>query len=556
MKTRYHKVVTTSEKNRISRQSRLKQFQQTSFNTQELIRLQRKILKFSSSPQMSYSDRLLLDYSNPAMNGVKVETYDPRFKVDYLLHNLFRKILLPTTDVSALDRAALNSFFKGERTCLRTNRRMQSYPRFDEELHSFVIKVQDMIRHILGPLALDQVLALSKFSQGATFDLPLMASKSIWKYNFDNPSCTLETARSLAHYLNSDNGITGIQGPLQLCRGNRVLTVPKSNTTNRTIAAEPTLNMFFQLGVGRYMKRRLRRFGVDLSDQTKNQRLALSGSIDGKLATIDLENASNSLAYETVKLLLPSDWFALLDTLRSPEGKLPNGKFHKYRMFSSMGNGFTFELESLIFYCISKVASGELGSEVSVYGDDIICSSSCSTEVIRWLSFFGFKTNNDKTFTTGYFRESCGKHYYFGEDVSPFFVRKIPSSFDCFLLHNNIVRWMQLDGYEDIRLAEAREYVLSLLPEDSRIFGPDGMGDGHLLNLESDSYKPRLKYSRALGGLTFKSFIRSPSSYIYDGGRGALCASLLGGTKNMPLSSYPSNTEKVVLAKMSTEQRW
>lgn len=98
--------------------------------------------------------------------------------------------------------------------------------------------------------------------------------------------------------------------------GNKVTTVPKNSKTNRVIAIEPGINLWFQLSVGEMISRRLARYGVDTHDQTRNQRLAYEGSKSNSLATIDLSSASDSVSLEVVRQLLPPDWFEAMDCMR------------------------------------------------------------------------------------------------------------------------------------------------------------------------------------------------------------------------------------------------
>jgi hypothetical protein len=62
---------------------------------------------------------------------------------------------------------------------------------------------------------------------------------------------------------------------------------------------------------------------------------------------------------------------------------------------------------------------------VRTYGDDIIVPVRYVRSVVSELETFGFKVNASKSFWTGYFRESCGKDYYKGEDVSVVRVRRV-----------------------------------------------------------------------------------------------------------------------------------
>jgi hypothetical protein len=156
--------------------------------------------------------------------------------------------------------------------------------------------------------------------------------------------------------------------------GSRITTVPKTGLTDRTIAIEPLMNVFLQLGVNRYFTRRLKKlWKYDLTDQTVNQRLAMIGALHGIYATLDLKAASDTIALMLCQLLLPPAWYDLLLDLRSPKGVL-DGLIGTFEKISSMGNGFTFALESIIFGAITRHAMRRSGNRgiTSVYGDDLI----------------------------------------------------------------------------------------------------------------------------------------------------------------------------------------
>jgi hypothetical protein len=259
------------------------------------------------------------------------------------------------------------------------------------------------------------------------------------------------------------------------------------------------MNMYVQKGIGAMIRRKLRFAGCNLDDQTRNQRLARVGSVSGRLATIDLSMASDTISREIVTKLLPHDWTEAMEHCRSAFGVLPSGEKIFYQKFSSMGNGFTFELESLIFYALTLAwchHHGEEVSRVSVYGDDIILPTAVAASFCGLLEFCGFKTNERKSYWTGRFRESCGKHYFSGHEVSPFFVRRpVTRLTDLFLLHNNLYRWLERSEWIDL---EERDQVRQLLRR-IRSYAPakwrkprlfDGYGDGAFIG-SFDEVTPR-----------------------------------------------------------------
>lgn len=269
--------------------------------------------------------------------------------------------------------------------------------------------------------------------------------------------------------------------------------VPKNAKTHRPITKGGSLNMMVQLAFGDYMTRRLRAFGVDLTDQERNQKLALEGSLCGNYATLDLESASDTISTEVVYALLPIDWAHALDVCRSSKAWL-DGNLIKLEKFSSMGNGFTFPLESLIFWALSSCASQD--GFASVYGDDIIVGTESVPSVKEVLTVFGFSLNMSKSYWNGSFRESCGADYNRGIDIRPYYQKKLISPEELFRLHNYYVR--NLDP-------ERAALVLKCINPSLRIFGPDGYGDGHLLG-EWQPRRPKKASTHGYGGVIFDTF--------------------------------------------------
>jgi hypothetical protein len=236
------------------------------------------------------------------------------------------------------------------------------------------------------------------------------------------------------------------------CTYNRITTVPKDGTKDRPIAVEPEGNVFLQLGIEGVIRDKLKLVGVNLDSQERNRELARIGSIDRSglsPATLDLSDASDTVSLKLVALLLPKGWFDLLVSVRSPFGLLPDGTALLYAKMSSMGNGYTFVLESLVFWSIIAAyvkVHGEWRSErrlVSVYGDDLIFPSYHADGIKAYLTIAGFKVNASKSFTTGPFRESCGADYYDGYNVRPVFLSDKPIEDIAQLvgLRNRLHRW-------------------------------------------------------------------------------------------------------------------
>lgn len=235
--------------------------------------------------------------------------------------------------------------------------------------------------------------------------------------------------------------------------GGILFTVPKNSEIDRCAVKEPDLNMFCQKGVGAFIRKRLKTvLRLDLNDQTKNQKLARIGSADGSLATLDLSSASDLISHGLVVTLLPAPWFELLDDIRSSTVEV-DGEQVEVNMFSSMGNAFTFELETLLFWSLANAVAYLTGTRgaISVYGDDIIVPSAIGGLLAKVLFLFGLKVNTKKSFWRGPFRESCGKHWYKGMDVTPFYVKEPIGSVDR-LIHflNRLRAWAVMPEHEDV----------------------------------------------------------------------------------------------------------
>lgn len=285
----------------------------------------------------------------------------------------------------------------------------------------------------------------------------------------------------------------------------KLVFVPKNAKIFRSIVVEPNLNGFFQKGVGSYIKERLLRFGLDLYDQQHNRDLAYEGSVSGKLATVDLSMASDCLAINLVRDLLPVDWVHLLDGLRTPSVLFRNQHI-QLEKFSSMGNGYTFELESLIFYTISLAVCEQLQiatEQVSVFGDDIIVPTAAYETLVEVLEFCGFSVNLDKSFSSGPFRESCGADYLHGIAIRPFYLKTRLSDQVLFVMHNWLLRQGEYELAERAKLHTHPAY---------RIYGPDGYGDGHLVGTHTLRY-PRSARRRQWGGGFFDTYILKQISY-------------------------------------------
>jgi hypothetical protein len=400
------------------------------------------------------------------------------FKAKYQLVNVLKKFQWDT-DSEARKQTSVKKFISAEESCKHFN--SQGYLYFLDEdplCVAILYHARDFLRRLFGPLPGSRaLLQRARHGPGATLDTQHGFISSYNKYREWPYSCTIDALRYARFAIASDQRWFGAlissyrerenipqYYPIKMERfwakvikivdGNRIAFVPKDAHTERTIAIEPTLNLYLQLGVDGYLRKRLRRFGIDLNSQEKNQRMARLGSktlpdSDENYVTIDLSAASDSISTKLVEMLLPPEWCDYLMALRSPKGTLESDVI-SYEKISSMGNGYTFVLESAIFAALIHAAKvvdkASRGFEdAAVYGDDLIVRRKHFETLEIALCLAGFTINRDKSFYNGSFRESCGSDWFNGIAVRPVFVKEYPQTIrDIFSNHNRFKRSLEL----------------------------------------------------------------------------------------------------------------
>ncbi len=224
----------------------------------------------------------------------------------------------------------------------------------------------------------------------------------------------------------------------------RVITVPKTLKTPRIIAIEPTCMQYMQQAL---LERFVEGLGSDeildpflrFTDQIPNQNMARVGSLRGELATLDLSEASDRVSNLLVRTMFQRypNLQEGVDATRSRQADVPGSGVIHLAKFASMGSALCFPIEAIVFLtCVFLGIQDELKrpltrnelktfhGKVRVYGDDIIVPVEYVFAVMSRLEAFGFKVNKDKSFWNGKFRESCGKDYYDGTDVTIVRVRQ------------------------------------------------------------------------------------------------------------------------------------
>jgi len=384
----------------------------------------------------------------------RINELRPSVKTDYLRKEILSKYVSADTDPPEVRRTrAINKWLATEAVNEGTNVRFLITP---EEYNilprisygTFVEWCRDLVRDIIGDTPPTEAL-IGSFSGGASTSRSRTMSQPSSKY-LGKAHATSSCLDVFSTVVEEMPGWIGAWGDLkpEIVPGNVLFTVPKKTDIDRVACKEPDLNMFIQKGVGSYFRRCLRHTGINLNDQSINRSLAHRGSVTGDLCTLDLSSASDSVTEGLVALFLPEIWYTLLDSVRC-RVTIIDGEEHRNQMFSSMGNGFTFELESLLFYVLTRATAFFTGTRgiVSVYGDDIICPTELARDLIWILSYFGFEVNSSKSCVDGPYRESCGGHYWNGLDITPFYIRAPITSLDDLIdVANKLRKWAEVDG--------------------------------------------------------------------------------------------------------------
>lgn len=414
----------------------------------------------------SDSSSIALQELEDSREAAFASTDPDEFAFWYLKSEVFSKFRAVGSG-QELEDAALEKFWAAELACMGATSRLyaglESLPSCPPSTARIFSRARRLLQGWMGDFELAELPQFCNWGPGATteFSRRRATRSNKWELATHVTPKALPYALTFRTWLGLERIVSPLP-PLQVVSGNRVTTVPKTYKGDRTIAIEPSWNAFLQKGVGGMIRARLNRLGCLTPDaQSRNRAAARQGSETGLLSTIDLSMASDSVSMALVELLWPASWVQVFSDLRSPVFQNPDAGWSisgldedalpaviPYEKVSSMGCGFTFELETATFLalCVAASEKGNAGV-VRVYGDDIICASSDAGLVLDTLHYAGFRHNADKTFITGPFRESCGGHYWRGSDVTPFYVKSVPTLLSQVIeLANKLLLWSAMRG--------------------------------------------------------------------------------------------------------------
>ena len=391
---------------------------------QWLVRDYRALL---DDPEFMAEEEALL-FNKPALRQLETGSYylSPYlyFKCRYQMESLFKRYIFKS-DLYNDDELEKMTNQKFVETQSRVGK--LSTPTY----RAFLVlqKARSYAKEILGRYDIEEHYQSCRFGKRASVGVP--RRECYLDSRLSSPlSGSHAHIKWFKNYLNSDPQLESILCELQnsavpqysLCEKLALTNVPKSYKAKRGIMPNTTIGGFYSYGLGLMIQKRLKAFGLDLRRmQEKHRRLVRKYSRSRSHVTADLASASDSFTWMLLNYVIPREWLNCLNFGRIRKADINGADIH-LSSFMTMGIGFTFQVQTLVFYCLLKSiqALSKVPGLISVYGDDLIYPARMHHLVVQIFTDLGFQINNEKTFVKESFRESCGADYYCGYDVRPF----------------------------------------------------------------------------------------------------------------------------------------
>lgn len=368
------------------------------------------------------------DYIYPELGTIPAH----RFKRWKQLEGLLKKYRFADDKYTdeELERLTLDKFFSDQA-------RLATYEPIGPLCHMVLQCARKHAKRILGKYDPDMSVTAARFGKKSSIGCPLSLAYIDHKLT-DLSAFTGSTECSKWFYRNvlpDDPILSGLVDELGVTTENHanllhesltLVNVPKSWKTHRPITPLTLIALFYSYGVGEQVTQRLVMEGLDISRlQQRHRRLVEWLSLPENLSkggTADLSNASNSILSWLLNRVLPREWYCAIKKTFQRKLTTPGGGSTYYtESVLPMGNGLTFPVETLVFYCILKAIAelAKVKGLISVYGDDLIYPTRLHRYVAVIFPKLKFQLNLDKTFMKADFRESCGTDFYRGADVRP-----------------------------------------------------------------------------------------------------------------------------------------
>ena len=455
---------------------------------------------------------------------------------------MFGKILLPCTP--AREEEALRKYVECEQDVRQSDMRLSQ-----EDLTEFQNMSDLLFREVFTQMDRDVYYGelLPKHGPGSTADGLTSNGKyrlRTWTRRLEGVFPSFEYLIPNLHFREELDEVSVLEPDAEMPV--KVITVPKTLKTPRVIAMEPACMMYTQQALLRCLLSSLGRDEllskmIGFDDQVPNQELARQGSTDGRTATLDLSDASDRVSNQLVRLMV-SRWPHLsraIDATRSRRAAVDGHGEIRLAKYASMGSALCFPIEAMVFTTLifmgiqrslnvtmNRKDIASFRDSVRVYGDDLIVPVDHVLSVVRSLEHFGAQVGSDKSFWTGRFRESCGKEYFNGTDVSLVRVRQVlPSTtadatevIATVALRNQFYQhgYWKTVGWLDNQLREILRYFPTVAPTSSVL------GRVSFLGYQSERMHPFL-HSPLVRGYVVQA--KAPSDPL--DGTGALLKCLL-----------------------------
>jgi len=457
---------------------------------------------------------------------------------------MFGKLLVPCSP--ARTRAAMQNFIECEQDVRQTDKDLSQ-----EDLVEFREMSSLLFREVFTQMERDLHYGqlLPKHGPGAVADGLTSNGKyqsRSWTRRLEDVFPSYEYLIPNLHFRDELDEVNILEPGAELPV--KVVSVPKTLKTPRIIAVEPTCMQYTQQALLRcflaaHGRDELLRDLIGFDDQSPNQRLAHDASLNGETATLDLSDASDRVSNQLVRTMV-GHWPLLnraIDATRSRRAEVPGHGVIRLAKYASMGSALCFPMEAMVFTTMIFIGIQRslnvtmtlkdiksFRNSVRVYGDDLIVPVDHVPMIVQTLEHFGARVGLDKSFWTGRFRESCGKEYFNGTDVSlvrvrqalPSTITDAPGVISAVSLRNQLylagywktVEW--LDKKLGSLLKAGYPYVLPTSPVLGRV---------SFLGYQSDRMHPFL-HSPQVRGYVVEA--KAPSDELGD--TGALLKCLLG----------------------------
>ena len=361
-------------------------------------------------------------YKFPLYMGTSV----PRFRSWYQLENFFKKYRFQDDAFTDQELEDL-----GKETYL--DRQVSLATIRPRTLRSFLVlqEARRIAKAILGPFDPDLSQTMCRFGKNSSIGCPFALSYLDVKLSHQAAfTGSADGIRAFYEgYLPGDPILARILHRFKIERPKAIeslfLTqVPKTWKSLRGITPLSLLTLFRSYGIGGLVEQALANAGlpIDRLQQRHREKIQLFSKTKSHV-TMDLSAASDSITSVLLNQVLPRQWYREARTTFGRVISIGGKEYHTMSVLP-MGNGLTFPLETLVFYCLIKAVGNLSGVNgfFSAYGDDLIFPTRAYSYVLQIFDDIGLKVNVDKTFARTPFRESCGSDFYAGVDVRPAFL--------------------------------------------------------------------------------------------------------------------------------------